>query len=41
VLTICGTAPDIRQARQCAYAGVDTLTWPEGFCRRDIAARAL
>jgi phosphoribosylamine---glycine ligase len=41
VLTICGTAPDIRQARQCAYAGVDALTWPEGFCRRDIAARAL
>jgi phosphoribosylamine---glycine ligase len=41
VLTICGTAPDIRQARQRAYAGVDALIWPEGFCRRDIAARAL
>jgi phosphoribosylamine--glycine ligase len=41
VLTICGTAADIQQARQRAYAGVDALTWPEGFCRRDIAARAL
>jgi phosphoribosylamine--glycine ligase len=41
VLTICGTAPDIQQARQRAYAGVDALIWPEGFCRRDIAARAL
>jgi phosphoribosylamine--glycine ligase len=41
VLTICGTALDIQQARQRAYAGVDALIWPEGFCRRDIAARAL
>ncbi|MDR3533006.1 MAG: phosphoribosylamine--glycine ligase [Rhodopila sp.] len=41
VLTVCGTAPDIRQARDLAYAGVDAITWPEGFCRRDIGARAL
>jgi phosphoribosylamine--glycine ligase len=39
VLTICGTAPDVEQARVCAYAGVDAIKWPEGFCRRDIAAR--
>jgi phosphoribosylamine--glycine ligase len=41
VLTICGTAPDLQQARACAYAGVDALEWPDGFCRRDIAGRAL
>jgi phosphoribosylamine--glycine ligase len=41
VLTICATASDIRQARDLAYAGVDALVWPEGFCRHDIGARAL
>ena len=41
VLTIVGTAPSLRQARDRAYAGVDALRWPEGFCRRDIANRAL
>ncbi len=40
VLTVCATAPDVRQARDRAYAAVDTLVWPEGFCRRDIAAGA-
>jgi len=41
VLTICGTGPDLPQARAAAYAGVDAIVWPEGFCRRDIAAQAL
>jgi phosphoribosylamine--glycine ligase len=41
VLTICGTASDIRQARDRAYAGVDSVAWSDGFCRRDIGARAL
>ncbi|HEY1411633.1 MAG TPA: phosphoribosylamine--glycine ligase [Rhodopila sp.] len=40
VLTICATGADVRQARDLAYAGVDALAWPEGFCRRDIGARA-
>ena len=40
VLTMCGVAPDVRQARERAYAGVDALVWPEGFCRRDIAKAA-
>jgi phosphoribosylamine---glycine ligase len=40
VLTVCGTAPDLRQARERAYAAVDKIVWPEGFCRRDIAATA-
>jgi phosphoribosylamine--glycine ligase len=41
VLTVCASAPDIRQARDLAYAGVDAIEWPEGFCRRDIGHRAL
>ena len=38
VLTICGTGPDIPAARAAAYAAVDQVRWPEGFCRRDIGA---
>ena len=41
VLTVCATAPDVRRARNAAYAAVDAIIWPEGFCRRDIGARAL
>jgi phosphoribosylamine--glycine ligase len=40
VLTICATGADVRQAKDLAYAGIDALVWPEGFCRRDIGARA-
>lgn len=41
VLNITATAPTVREARERAYAAVDTIDWPEGFCRRDIAWRAL
>ena len=41
VLTLCATAADIRQARDLAYAAVDAIVWPEGFCRRDIGVQAL
>ncbi|MGE0420592.1 MAG: phosphoribosylamine--glycine ligase [Acetobacteraceae bacterium] len=41
VLTICATGPTIRAARDAAYAAVDRIDWPEGFCRRDIGWRAL
>ncbi|MBP0444846.1 phosphoribosylamine--glycine ligase [Roseomonas sp. SSH11] len=41
VLGIAATAPDLRAARDAAYAAVDALDWPGGFCRRDIAHRAL
>ena len=40
MLTICATAADVDQARDAAYAGDDAIVWPEGFCRRDIAADA-
>ncbi|HEY4042524.1 MAG TPA: phosphoribosylamine--glycine ligase [Rhodopila sp.] len=39
VLTICATAPDVRQARERAYAGVDAVVWAEAFCRRDVGVR--
>jgi phosphoribosylamine--glycine ligase len=41
VLTVCATAPDMPRARARAYAGVDAIVWPEGFCRRDIGAGVL
>ncbi len=36
VLTLCGTGPDAAAARMVAYAAVDAINWPGGFCRRDI-----
>jgi phosphoribosylamine---glycine ligase len=41
VMTVCGTGPDLQQARDRAYAAIDRIVWPEGFCRRDIAAGAV
>lgn len=41
VLNVTATGPDIRSARDSAYACVDLIGWPEGFCRRDIGWRAL
>jgi phosphoribosylamine--glycine ligase len=38
---VCATGADLAGARQAAYAAVDLIDWPEGFCRRDIAWRAL
>ena len=41
VLDICATAKSVKQARERAYAAVDKIRWPDGFCRRDIARRAI
>lgn len=41
VLCIVGRGQDLAQARARAYAAVDRIDWPQGFCRRDIAARWL
>jgi phosphoribosylamine--glycine ligase len=38
VLTLVGVGADWQAARQAAYRAVDAVDWPEGFCRRDIAA---
>jgi phosphoribosylamine---glycine ligase len=36
VLGITALGRDITAAHDCAYAAVDHIDWPEGFCRRDI-----
>ena len=41
VLDVTATAPTVAEARARAYAAVDLIDWPEGFCRRDIGWRAL
>jgi phosphoribosylamine---glycine ligase len=41
VLNVCAVAPSIEAARERVYAAVDKIRWPEGFCRRDIGARAI
>jgi phosphoribosylamine---glycine ligase len=38
VLGVTALGPDLGGARKRAYAAVDRIAWPEGFCRRDIAA---
>ena len=41
VLNVCARAPDLRTARDKAYAALDAIDFPDGFCRRDIGWRAL
>ncbi len=41
VLGIVGVGDTILEAQNKAYAGVNQIDWPEGFCRRDIGWRAV
>jgi phosphoribosylamine--glycine ligase len=41
VLNVTATAPTLKEAVARAYEAVDRIDWPDGFCRRDIAWRAL
>jgi phosphoribosylamine---glycine ligase len=41
VLGVTARGPDIRDAEERAYAAVDKIDWPGGFCRRDIGWRAV
>lgn len=41
VLGVTAVAGTLAEARDAAYRAVDAIDWPEGFCRRDIAYRAL
>jgi phosphoribosylamine--glycine ligase len=41
VLGVTARGRDIRQAQVRAYAAVDKIDWPEGFCRREIGHRAI
>ena len=41
VLGVAALGESIGAARDRAYAAVDRVDWPEGFCRRDIGARVV
>jgi phosphoribosylamine--glycine ligase len=41
VLNVTGLGATLAEARARAYAAVERIDWPEGFCRRDIGWRAL
>ncbi len=41
VLGVTALGADAAEARARAYAAVDRIDWPEGFCRRDIGWRAV
>jgi len=39
VLGVTALGGDLAAARDRAYAAIDGIDWPEGFCRRDIGGR--
>jgi phosphoribosylamine--glycine ligase len=41
VLNVSALGKTVAEAQARAYAAVDKIKWPEGFCRRDIGFRAL
>ncbi len=41
VLNITATGKTVREAQEKAYAALDEIDWPEGFCRTDIGWREI
>jgi phosphoribosylamine---glycine ligase len=41
VLGVTARGHTITEARTLAYAAIDKIDWPQGFCRHDIGARAV
>ncbi len=41
VLNVTAAGRTVAEARKRAYAAVDLIDWPQGFCRRDIGWRAV
>ena len=41
VLGVTATGKSVAEAQARAYAAVDKIDWPDGFCRRDIGWRAI
>jgi phosphoribosylamine--glycine ligase len=41
VLNVTAIGKTVQEAQARAYAAVDRIDWPEGFCRRDIGWRAI
>jgi phosphoribosylamine--glycine ligase len=41
VLDVTASGKTFAEARSRAYAAIDKIVWPEGFCRSDVGARAV
>ena len=41
VLGVTARGSSVTDAQKRAYAAVDAINWPDGFCRRDIGWRAV
>ncbi len=41
VLNVTATGATVGAAQERAYRAVDSIDWPQGFCRRDIGWRAI
>jgi len=41
VLNVCATGKTVSEAQRRAYAAVERIKWPDGFCRHDIAWQAV
>ncbi len=41
VLGVTATGKTVAEAQKRAYAAIDRIDWPDGFCRRDIGWRAI
>ena len=41
VLNVTASGATLEDARARAYAAIDCIDWPEGFCRRDVGWRVL
>ena len=41
VLNVSALGKTVREAQARAYAAIDRIHWPDGFCRRDIGWRAV
>ncbi len=41
VLCVTATGESVGEAQARAYAAIDRIDWPQGFCRRDIGWRAV
>jgi phosphoribosylamine--glycine ligase len=41
VLNVTATGSTVTEAQSKAYAAIDKIDWPEGFCRKDIGWRAV
>ena len=41
VLNVTARGATVREAQSRAYAAIDRIDWPKGFCRRDIGWRAV